>query len=221
MLLKKSSVLSRSFSAEIIAEQILAGIEEAVCLPWDDGLLFIRRPAEPEDRLVPPPQWLNQLVTAFSLKAGVSRLFSDIHHVRIALRQAQAAIEMGRIYSPSLSFYLFDDYSFHYLLRNGRAGFSVYDIADPALRILDEYDRQHETKLSLTLYTFLRLHCSATAAARELFIARGSLLKRIARIQELTGIDFNDFWRYSYLLFSYSLRIAQEKAIAEAGAAEK
>ena len=62
----------------------------------------------------------------------------------------------------------------------------------PAIRQLEAYDREHEAELERTLQVFLQENCSHTAAARELFIHRSTLLYRLDRIGEITGVDLRD-----------------------------
>ena len=70
---------------------------------------------------------------------------------------------------------------------------------------LAEYDEANGTELNHTLRTFMRMQYNAAATAKALFVARSSFLKRMARIEELTGIDLENYEERMYLALSYEI----------------
>lgn len=54
------------------------------------------------------------------------------------------------------------------------------------------YDRAHNADLLNTLRTYFRCNGNAVEAAERLFLHRNSLLYRLQRIEDLTGIDLKD-----------------------------
>lgn len=73
------------------------------------------------------------------------------------------------------------------------------------IRILEEYDMENHTEFCRTLKVYLENRQSPVKTAQKLYIQRGTLNYRLKRIQELTGIDFSDYERILYLMFSYVL----------------
>jgi len=71
------------------------------------------------------------------------------------------------------------------------------------------YDAAHESELLPTLEAFMRSRYNATLAAKELFVARSTLINRLERIVELTGIDLEDFDERVYL--AITLRLIKQK----------
>ncbi len=82
---------------------------------------------------------------------------------------------------------------------------SISDLRHPALEILSAYDNQHEADLYRTLSVFLSEERNYTATAQRLHIHRSTLLYRISRIEELTGIDFSNEDERFHLLLSFRL----------------
>ena len=137
--------------------------------------------------------------------AGLSREFTDLSGVGAAYRQAGVAIDLGTEYDPMFWYFRFDDYALRYLMRYGCGDFAVEQLRAPAINILEEYDSRRGTELARTLYTYVRLHFNSVAAAKELYVARSTFIKRMTRISELTGINLDDFAQCTYLQLSYLL----------------
>ena len=75
----------------------------------------------------------------------------------------------------------------------------------PAISVLRKHDRRYGAQLNLTLQTFLQSGCSYTETAKTLFIHRSTLVYRINKILELTGMNLDDFKERYYLETSYLL----------------
>lgn len=69
---------------------------------------------------------------------------------------------------------------------------SRVDVIHPALLHLSRYDLQHKGELYNTLKVFLENESSCTAAACALNIHRSTLIYRLERIVQITGIDLED-----------------------------
>lgn len=63
----------------------------------------------------------------------------------------------------------------------------------PAAEILKAYDEKNTTELYRTLFTYLQMNQNIVHTAQKLFVHRNTLMNRIVRIQELTGIDLVNF----------------------------
>ena len=95
-----------------------------------------------------------------------------------------------------------------YLLSCTTGGFSVYfgqfrelfllrrikvrpDMIDPRVQRLSEYDREKDTQLCLTLYTYLICHHSLQDTCKRLFTHKNTILYRLNRIRDDMGIDLD------------------------------
>ena len=56
-----------------------------------------------------------------------------------------------------------------------------------------------------TLKVYLRNNMNAVKTAKELFIHRSTMVYRLERIEELTGIDYKDPYKILHLLISLEL----------------
>jgi purine catabolism regulator len=78
------------------------------------------------------------------------------------------------------------------LVHSLRADPAVADYVDRELAPLLAHDAAHGTRL----YDFLAAYCRAggnkTAAAAELFISRAALYDRIAKVEQVLGVELSD-----------------------------
>ncbi len=57
---------------------------------------------------------------------------------------------------------------------------------------VEAYDREHNSDLVRTLRVFFAANANVSEAADRLYLHRNSLPYRLARVQELTGLDLKD-----------------------------
>ena len=179
-----------------------------------DELFFILLNRSAYDRRAASPffQTLALMLRESLLIAGVSREFTHVGELQVAARQTREAIEIGSQRDATFWYFKFDDYAFECLLRKGMNGFLPAHICAPALLRLRDYDRENGAELEKTLRLYIANRYNAVLTAKELFVARSTFLKRIERIEELTGIDWNDPAALAYIAVSYRLMdMYQEK----------
>lgn len=139
------------------------------------------------------------------LLAGISRRFTTVFYIQSAYQQTDIALEFGKLLNPMYWYFKFDDYAYFYLLHNGCGDFLPEQICDTSVNILREYDAKNNTELNKTLQIYIKSQYNAASAARELYIARSTFLKRLERIKALTGIDLENFHQCTYLALSYEI----------------
>ena len=135
---------------------------------------------------------LARYLDEISCFAGESGSFQDIRNLKQEADTARtAALYAGKTSVSGKRICRFADMMLPYLGRVLREH-ALPAWVHPAIRQLEAYDREHEAELEHTLQVFLQENCSHTAAARELFIHRSTLLYRLDRIGEITGVDLRD-----------------------------
>ncbi len=146
---------------------------------------------------------LVQFLGEVRCNAGKSDVFQDIMTVK---EQADVAVTAAAFAEKEASLCGFADIALLYMASVLR-GHALPALRHPALAILENYDREHDAVFCKTLQVFLQENCSYTAAARELFIHRSTLLYRLERIAELTGIDLTDSEERFRLLLSFYMKM--------------
>ncbi len=120
-----------------------------------------------------------------STVVGVERAH---HTLREAMQVADAAVGMP----AHRTYFRPPDLRLRGLVHSLRADPAVAEYVDRELAPLVAHDAAHGTRL----YDFLAAYCRAggnkTAAAAELFISRAALYDRIAKVEQVLGVDLAD-----------------------------
>lgn len=140
-----------------------------------------------------------------NFRAGLSRVFRNLPEASFAYRQAGIALEMGLRQNPQLWKHSFDDYSLSYLMQSCTRELPARFVCSPALLLLRQKDRETGSDYYHTLKAWLEHGQNTVQTAKDLFIHRGTLIYRLDKIREMTGIDLDAWQEQMYLLFSYQL----------------
>ena len=138
-------------------------------------------------------------------KAGISNPCTNIFWLYNYRLEADAALRIGRNRQETFWYYRFSDYAMEYIAEAATEKLSAWNLAHPAIRYLLAYDEKNEGEMVKTLLTYIEQNCSASEAARTLFIHRTTLIHRMEKIQELTAIDLDDAAERLHLQLSYYL----------------
>jgi|GEM_PF-6756444 len=145
-----------------------------------------------------------------SMRAAVSAPFGDLRETAGRYRQALAALNAAdRIGRPGALF-RFHELAPYCLL--GEGSFSPEDCLHPAVRALRAHDGEHGTRLLSTLMAYIRNVRSLVRTKDELHIHRSTLVYRLERIAEITGVDLSDGETFFELAFSFrALEMGEER----------
>jgi sugar diacid utilization regulator len=190
---------------EVLTDKNLSG----TALEWGGRLLVLANPSGE----IPAEEAARFIVEKRAsrggrLAAGISAPVSEPGGVRAAYQQAlqalQTGLSLGRdkpgVWSYERLGYLPWLHSFPAEMRT----------RNPYRQLVDEinrYDQQNTTNFLSTLESYLNNHQNQAGTARDLFIHRNSLLKRLTRIQELWKLDFED----PYFMLNLHLAIVEQR----------
>lgn len=144
---------------------------------------------------------LEGLLAESGCLCGAGPIFGDIFDLPEQSRLAQAAQIYG---STDTVLKRFTDAALPYAMTLLREQTGAW-LAHPALQTLRNYDAENGTDFCSTFAAYLRCERSLTATAQALDIHRNTLLYRIGRIQELTGLETDDAKLRFHLLLSFEL----------------
>ena len=183
-------------------ERYLASMEyPAFLLEKGSALLYLLNTSKVS--LSTAEQRLARFFSTHHCIAGESPEFSDLLQLPTHYQAALIAQEYAdSSFSPKSPVIRFDQITLPYALNLVQKK-AVLTVLHPALNVLKEYDEKHDTDLYETLYVFLEHKQNATDTAETLFIHRSTLLYRLERIRELTGIELTDFQTQVHLEISY------------------
>jgi len=124
-----------------------------------------------------------------ALSAGVGGPKRGTTGAHLALLQAEQAVVLGRALRGDGRVTLFEDLG-PYTFVLGRPESDIREFADRVLGPLADGERHAE--LVRTLDSYLRLHGSLNAVARDLYLHRNTVRQRLRRITKLTGADLKN-----------------------------
>ncbi|WP_270302530.1 PucR family transcriptional regulator [Baileyella intestinalis] len=140
------------------------------------------------------------------LVAGISRPFYKNQELIEAIRDAKDAMEIGISVDPGKNIYPFEEYGMYVMIRNISRDENGMRYCHPAFVTLMEYDSEHEGSLLDTLEEFLRNGQSIKDTAENLYMHRNTVIYRLKKIEELTGVDLRDPETSFNLRFSFAIR---------------
>ncbi|MDR0490080.1 MAG: helix-turn-helix domain-containing protein, partial [Oscillospiraceae bacterium] len=175
---------------------------------------------------------LTPLLEKYGAMCGVSEMFNSLPELKNAYIQATRAQTLGvqlrtlgnfwnfdrdvfeatAIENNSNIFY-FNDVYIYLALHFAQSGtFDAFGNSsqNKTLKKLLEYDADNNTHLVQVLYAYLVSERRATAAGRLLRMHRNNVLYHISRIEEITGIDLNDYWTRLKLALAFHFFELQE-----------
>lgn len=131
---------------------------------------------------------------------SVSYFFQDMRQLAVCEEQCRFTLqcapgEKGHIYRCQ-------EYAFDYL-KNLLSTQISRAVIHPALQQIKSYDARTKNALYATLKTYLDCSCNLVQAAKILNLHRNSMLYRMHKIEEITGLQLDDTDVRIYLIVSY------------------
>ena len=123
---------------------------------------------------------------------GVGRVRQGTEGIRQSHQEAKQALTMSRRLHGPGRLSNFDDLGIYRLIFAAQELPELRAFHDEALSTLIEYDRRHGAELIKTLGAFFAGRCGPKEAAAILGVHRNTVLYRLDRIRELTGLDLDD-----------------------------
>ncbi len=124
--------------------------------------------------------------------AGLSNTFRELNSFREYRFQAGYALRFSLRSGKKKDYCQFNDCVLDYMLSSCTANLSLNSMFSRQFKNLLAYDRDHDTSLRETLECYLRNESSISETARELYLHRSSLIKRLDRIKELLECDLTN-----------------------------
>ncbi len=124
--------------------------------------------------------------------------------------QARAAINYGKIFSPTSRIHRFFDYAIEYMLTSSSFADCLHACC-PSVRELWEMKKENNQEMFDTLKSYLDNERSVTKTSAALFTHRNTILYRIKKIQELLEEDLDSPYVRGYIRLSIRILELYEK----------
>lgn len=134
---------------------------------------------------------------------GVSNVFQDFYSFPIYLKQAMVTLQYSEKAASTIWYSEFRFYALEYWLSEGIGTLTKEAVLPPELGILKYYDEKNNGKLLETLKVYLRSERNSTLTSQILKIHRSTLPSRLRHIQQLTGLNLEDYDTRLYLMAGF------------------
>ena len=128
----------------------------------------------------------------YSVNVGISNPFHKIELLREALSEAQDALTTGKENDSERHVFPFEEYSISIMLRHFSETEDLTRYIHPAVLLLKDYDEKYKSKLLPTVYVYLSNSCNIKKTAEALFLHRNSVIYRLRKVEEISGLMLND-----------------------------
>lgn len=142
-----------------------------------------------KEELDPFWEMMESLLKSNVLTCGVSFQFDHLKKLKSAYEQAESTCRLGSTLAAESSVWFFDDYYDFYLMSELQSNLPITDYVHRGIQNLIQYDAEHNSSYALTLFLYITTQFNLSETAKKLFIHRNSMIHRLNRILEITGIS--------------------------------
>ena len=154
---------------------------------------------------------LYDLLCKFDAYCGVCNLFDHLTEITPYRIQAKSALDLGISLQPDQRIFDYRDFFLPAILAPRINDMAPCNYLSPAISILKEYDKVHQSDFFDTLKYYILNLCNTKDTTCELHIHRNSLLYRINKIEKLTNLSLNDYETRLHLMISFYMLELEEK----------
>ncbi len=140
-----------------------------------------------------------------NLDAGLSLLFHDMEELKKYYNQAVSSNILGRFLKSQDVLHDYEHLYIYDLLTKLKENTKVNEYVHPSTRMIKEYDKSYGTDYYNTLYEYLICAGNITKLSSKLFLHRNTVVHRMNKISEITGVDLDDGNNRFKLLLSYRI----------------
>lgn len=197
----------RTHSIQYFCSRICEAFAHTCAFPYGQSIVILVNSTRSKLTI---PSFRNQIgimLRESLMKAGISCVCPDLTQFYYIYRQAVCALETGRKIQETFWSYCFADYQTDFVFQNALREFPAEMLCCRELFYLKDYDADHTSSLYKTLKFLLENERNLAKTAEILDIHRSTLLYRIGRIREITGLNLDDSETRFRLLMSFHFLI--------------
>ena len=156
---------------------------------------------------------LDEVLSGNNLTAGLSNPFSDLTETLRFYHQGLETANTAVFGNMHYGIFKYSDNLIYNLAKFISASGNIRDFCPPEIEKIYRYDKKNDSDLVKTLNVFLDCCGSYVEAAKKLNIHHNSMLYRMNRIKELTGLDMED--GYTRLVLQLWFKFAEYQNMRE------
>lgn len=192
-------------SAKTASHYLESKVEGAYAIFYRDHIVMLLDLALYGQSLSVLVENLYSFCTKSGYRIGISNSFCGLQKTNLYYEQCMVALSEKSLVKENTWARFFSDVALSLLLTEIKKAhpIEIY-CADTILKLM-EYDKKNDTELAKTLWIYLQLERNAVRTAKALIIHRSTLLYRLERITQITGVNLDADSVRLHLLLSYAL----------------
>jgi len=127
-----------------------------------------------------------------TVSIGVGRIYSGIGNIKKSHQEASIALKVGRHLHGNGCVSFFQDLGPYRFLYELLGSPSLAMFQNDYVEKIKLYDAQNNTALYDTLVCYFKNDCNFKLTAEEMFVHRNSIIYRIKKIEEITGLSLSN-----------------------------
>ncbi|WP_066289991.1 PucR family transcriptional regulator [Bacillus sp. FJAT-29937] len=137
-------------------------------------------------------EFIEKQVKDISLQVGIGNVAKGVIDIPESYKEARDALELGERINGKESITAFSELGIFRLLCHFKDPGELSQFIPQSLKDLLNYQQENQADLLKTLQVFLECQQNAAKASKVLYIHYKTVVYRLDRIKEITGMDFKD-----------------------------
>ncbi len=186
---------------KLLYETVRESIDNAVIQSRSDRIIALLniegdRSTPPQDeiksKIIKIQEQIKKQNPELTIKAGIGNTAKDIIDISRSFKEANDALHFGQLIDSNSNVFSYTDLGVFRVLCQYDNPLDLEEFIPNTLRNLQSHKQSVRNDLFITLRVYLKNNLSVTKTSQELFVHYKTVIYRIDRIKEITGIDFNN-----------------------------
>lgn len=160
-----------------------------------DIIILVELPGESQDVIdhvtVELEHYLQGIPYIQDIKGGVGRIYNGARNISQSYKEAREALRICKLLSNRPALLHFNNLGFYRVLA-GKTREELNNFVMEYLRPILDYDREKGGELLKTVCAYYRTGRNLRNTAKDIFVHYNTAIYRMSKIEELTGIKFNN-----------------------------
>lgn len=123
---------------------------------------------------------------------GVGRSYNGVRYIKRSYEEALSALRIGRFMNGPAAVSYYEDLGPYRFLCELKDSEAVISFCQETVGKIITYDSQNNTEMLKTLISYFKNDCNLRRTSEDLFIHKNSVIYRVKKIGEITGLDMGD-----------------------------
>lgn len=178
--------LMNNFKLEGLVSTKVNGMQ--ILMGFENEMPVKKRIREFNNKLL---ELLNKKSKNIEFKMGIGRIYQDLENVNKSFQDALRAVRIGKAITNN-EIIEFDELGIFKILSQDLLNDELEDFYNSTLKPLVDYDEKKSTELVKTLEIYFKNTGNLTRISEQLFAHYNTVLYRVNRINEITGMNLDD-----------------------------